>query len=130
MRILPRLCPSQVSWMKRNKVQVNSASCIFFSPAAPSEPTPSPSAFVFLSNASRSNTLNKNKTYSKFFLILWLNKTFFNAEKRKFINILNNKEINTYDKKLFKPHFNSNIAFILMTAKKLSKTFLKQEIAF
>lgn len=104
MRILPRLWPSQVSWMKRNKVQVNSASCIFFSPAAPSEPTPSPSAFVFLSNASRSNTLNKNKTYSKFFLLLWLNKTFFNAEKRKFINILNNKEIYNYVK-----HFLSHI---------------------
>lgn len=28
--------------MKRKSAQVNSASCIFFSPAAPSEPTPRP----------------------------------------------------------------------------------------
>lgn len=28
--------------MNRNRAHVNSASCIFFSPAAPSEPTPRP----------------------------------------------------------------------------------------
>lgn len=39
---LPKLWPSHVSWMKRKSAHVNSASCIFFSPAAPSEPTPRP----------------------------------------------------------------------------------------
>ena len=54
---VPRLCPSQVSCRNRNTAHVNTSSCMFFSPAAPSEPTPRPSALVFRSNASRSRTL-------------------------------------------------------------------------
>ena len=38
---------------------MKSASCMFFSPAGPSGPTPRPSALVFLSKASKSSTLQE-----------------------------------------------------------------------
>lgn len=57
---VPRLWPSHRSWRKRNRAQVKSLSCMFFSPAVPSDPTPRPSAFIVLSKASRSSTLERN----------------------------------------------------------------------
>lgn len=57
---VPRLWPSHRSWRKRNRAQVKSLSCMFFSPAVPSDPTPRPSAFIVRSKASRSSTLQQN----------------------------------------------------------------------
>jgi len=56
--LIPRLWPSQRSCRKRNSLHVFSVSSRFLACVVPSE-TPSPSALLQRSNASRSNTLNR-----------------------------------------------------------------------
>lgn len=71
---LPKLWPSHVSWMKRKSAHVNSASCIFFSPAAPSEPTPRPAPALGMYSLFAKFTIlcGENRIFHAEWLVGWL----------------------------------------------------------